>query len=33
MLGAKRIEWKFKDVNGFPWMAVTDVLDPAITCK
>jgi lytic cellulose monooxygenase (C1-hydroxylating) len=31
-LGVKRIEWKVKDVANFPWMAVTDVLDPSITC-
>jgi len=32
VLKAKRVEWSFKDVNSFPWMAVTDVLDPAIAC-
>jgi hypothetical protein len=31
-LGAKRIEWSFKDVDNFTWKAVTDVLNPAITC-
>ncbi|KAF2670631.1 hypothetical protein BT63DRAFT_454820 [Microthyrium microscopicum] len=29
---ARRIEWNFKDMNGFPWLAVNDVQDPAITC-
>jgi len=29
---ARRIEWKVKDMNNFPWMAVTDVLSPAIAC-
>jgi cellulase len=32
VLKPKRVEWSVKDVNNFPWMAVTDVLDPAITC-
>jgi len=31
-LGAKRVEWNFKDLAGFPWLAINDVLDPAITC-
>jgi len=31
-LGVKRTEWRFDNLVGFPWMAITDVLDPAITC-
>ena len=31
--GAKRIEWNYKNMNNFPWMAVTDVSIPAITYK
>ena len=31
--GSKRIEWNYKNMNNFPWMAVTDVSIPAITYK
>jgi hypothetical protein len=32
-LGAKRIEWSFKDNLGQPWQATTNVKDQAIACK
>jgi hypothetical protein len=31
-VGAKRIEWSFKDRNNFVWQALNNVLDPSITC-
>jgi hypothetical protein len=33
MVGAKRIEWSFKDRDSFVWKAANNVLDPGITCK
>ena len=32
-VGAKRIEWSFKDRNNFVWQAMNNVEDPGITCK
>ena len=37
-LGAKRVEWTFTNNIGTdgkpaPWQAITDVLDPDITCR
>jgi hypothetical protein len=33
MVGAKRIEWSFKDRDNFVWKAANNVLDPGITCE
>jgi hypothetical protein len=33
MLGAKRIEWSFKDAQDFVWGALIDVTAPNIACK
>jgi len=31
-LGAKRVEWSFKDANGIPWAPVPGANDPAMAC-
>ena len=31
-LGAKRVEWSFRDA-GVPWAPIQNVNDPGLTCK
>lgn len=32
-LGAKRIEWSFKNERNIPWAGIKNVSSPDITCK